>query len=240
MDKQDRKRQVLNIILRTHIDEVEPVGSNYISKIIGLSSATIRNIMSDLEEDGYLYQPHTSAGRVPTERAYRDYVNSLIQVRNDYLDQIRTIRREFIDKYKKYSEAVERISYVMSKMTDHTSFVVYPEDHIYVDGTHCMVEKPEFSDIEKLKKVIAVMDEKEQLLENLKDYMDSGPLKIHIGHENSIAGFEDCSIITASYKVKGDLVGGVGIIGPMRMEYRKVLPVIRYFAGYLSEMIEHS
>jgi transcriptional regulator of heat shock response len=235
----DRKKQILNIVLRTYIEEAEPVGSKYIANLIGLSSATIRNIMSALEEAGYLYQPHTSAGRIPTERAYRDYVNALVEVRNSYLDQIREIRRELVEKYTKYSAMIEKISYALSRMTGYTSFVIYPKDHIYLDGTHFMLEQPEFTNIKKIKKIIAILDEKEELLKKLNRYIEAGKLVIHIGKENNIDGLEDCAVITGAYVTHKNVAGGVGVIGPMRMEYHKVLPVVKYMAEYMSEMVEN-
>jgi transcriptional regulator of heat shock response len=213
----DRPKQILNIVLRTYIEEAEPVGSKYVANLIGVSSATIRNIMAKLEDAGYLYQPHTSAGRIPTQRAYRDYVNAITDARNNYLEQVRRIRREFVEKYRKYSDMVEKLSYALSKMTGYTSFVIYPKDTLYIDGTHYMLEQPEFEDIQKIKKFVAVFDEKEQLLKKLNRCLDAGRLQIHIGKENNIEGLEDCAVVSASC-ISGDQVfGGIGVIGPMLM-----------------------
>lgn len=238
MDKKLRKKNVLDIIIRTHIDSAEPVGSKYISDIMELSSATIRNIMGELEADGFLEQPHTSAGRIPTELAYRMYVNALLQERESIIKEIRRINEELFTRYQKYTELIEKASYMISKMTNYTSFSVYPKDHIYMDGTCHIIEQPEFGDLKKIKSILRILDEKEKILNLINSYLEEGGLKIHIGHENSIEGLKNCSIVTASYKIKGKVVGGVGIIGPIRMNYRSMVPLVKHLSESISKVLE--
>lgn len=238
MDSISRKDKVLDIITRVHIESAEPICSKYIADIIGVSSATIRNIMSELEDDGYLEQPHTSAGRVPTERAYRRYVNSLIEERASVLRQIERLKQDLFSRYQKYSEIIEKVSYSVSKLTHYTSFVIYPRDHIYMDGAFHMLEQPEFCSLPKIKKILKTLDEKEKLLDTINSYLSGGVLNIHIGRENQIEGFESCSVITSSYKVKGKVVGGIGIIGPIRMNYKVVVPIVKYLSDSVSSMLE--
>lgn len=240
MNKDQRKKKVLDIILKTHIDMAEPVGSKYISNILGLSSATIRNIMSELEDDGYIIQPHVSAGRIPTERAYRHYVNSLIEAWESNIEEIRRINRELLLKYNTYTDLIDHASYTVSRLTHYTAFVVYPMDHIHMDGTSNIMEQPEFSDPKNLKKILKTLDNRERLLEVMNSYLSSGTLKIHIGRENSLDGFEECSVITACYKSRNRVVGGVGIIGPIRMKYRRVVPLVRHLADSISRVLERA
>jgi transcriptional regulator of heat shock response len=238
MDKAVRKGKVLDIILRSHIDRAEPVGSKYISDILGVSSATVRSIMSELEDEGYLEQPHTSAGRVPTERAYRIYVNALLQERNQIISEIRDIQQEFFAKYRNYLDIIEHTSYALSKLTHYTSFVIYPKDHLYMDGACHIAEQPEFANIGKIKKILKTLDEKEKLLNVVNSYIESGTMKIYIGQENHIEGFKSCTVITASCKVNNKVVGGIGIIGPVRMNYKYVVPAVQHFSETISHLLE--
>ncbi|MFH1791234.1 MAG: hypothetical protein ABH885_04540 [Candidatus Omnitrophota bacterium] len=240
MSSEMRKKKVLEIVIREHMDRALPVGSNYVSRIMGLSSATIRNIMGELEDEGYLEQPHTSAGRIPTERAYRHYVNSLLDTWEGSIHEIRRINRELFMRFQKYNELVERTSYVISRLTGYTSFVIYPSDHIYLDGAFHMLEQPEFSEIGRIKKILRMLDEKERMLEVINAYLSTGALKIHIGRENSLDGFEGCSIVTSSYSVRGKVVGGLGIIGPIRMQYRRVVPLVKYISESVSRVLDNN
>ena len=233
-----RKKKVLDIILRTHIDRAEPVCSRYIADLMGLSSATIRSLMAGLTDEGYLRQPHTSAGRVPTERAYRFYVNSLIQIWESNVHEVRRLNEELFSRYRRYNELIEHTSYIVSKLTQYTSFVIYPKDHIYMDGACHMLEQPEFYNLNKVRNLLRMLDEKEKFLNLMNSYISTGALKVHIGRENSLGGFESCSVITASYKVKNRVVGGLGIIGPVRMKYRRVVPVVKYLAESVSRLLE--
>jgi len=239
-EKDKRKKQVLEIILKAHIDHAEPVGSKYIAQLIGLSSATIRNLMSEMEDEGLLVQPHTSAGRVPTERAYRAYVNSLLDTWESSIDEIKRLNEELFLRYQKYNELMERISYCISRMTHYPAFSIYPKDHICLDGAAYMFDQPEFDNLKKIKKIMSALEEKEQMLERINSYLSTGALKIHIGREIAMDGFESCSVITASYKVRNKVVGGIGIIGPVRMKYKKVVPLVKYLAESMSRMLERA
>lgn len=238
MDRSIRQKKILDIIIRTHIDKANPVCSRYISTIMGLSSATIRNTMSELEDEGYLEQPHTSSGRVPTERAYRAYVNSLIGIWETNMFEIRRINEELFARYQRYNEIIEHMSYIISKLTNYTSFVIYPKDHIYMDGASHILEQPEFGNLQKVKNLLRMLDEKEKLLALLNAYIAAGALKIHIGRENSLDGFQSCSVVTASYIVRNKVVGGLGIIGPIRMKYGRVVPLVKYLSDSISRMLE--
>lgn len=238
MDPMSRKRKILDIILRTHIETGMPVGSKYISDIMGLSSATIRNVMSDLEEEGYLDQPYTSAGRVPTERAYRFYVNSLLDEESSAQYEVKKINEELFSRYKTYNDIIEHASYAISNLTNYTSFVIYPRGKIHMDGFYHILEQPEFNSMDRIGSILKILDERQRFTDMMDDYISKGALKIHIGKENQIEEFESCSVITASYRVGNKIVGGLGIIGPVRMRYRSVVPLIKYIADSFSRMLE--
>jgi len=238
MDTELRKKKILEIILKAHIETGEPVGSRYVSNILGLSSATIRNIMAILEEEGYIDQPHTSAGRLPTEMAYRDYANSLLNQMYGLGYEVDKINREVFSRYTTYTEIIENASSAISRLTNYTSFVIYPKDHIYMDGMYHLFEYQEFKTLKQAMRLLKVLDEKEKLLHLINEYLATGALNIRIGRENKVDGFEACTIIAASYTVRKKVVGGVGIIGPVRMKYRKVVPIVRHLADSFSRMLE--
>ena len=164
MDTDIRKKKILDIILKTHLETGDPVGSRYISNVMGLSSATIRNIMADLEDEGYVDQPHTSAGRIPTERAYRLYVNALLDEEGSSPYEVKEINDELFSRYRTYTGLIEHTSYVISNLTSYTAFVIYPKDHIYTDGTYHMLEQPEFNSLTKARMLLKALDEKDKLL----------------------------------------------------------------------------
>jgi len=238
MDRDVRKRKILDIILKAHIENGMPVGSRYVSNVMGLSSATIRNAMVDLEEEGYVEQPHTSAGRIPTEMAYRSYVNSLLNESEYPSYETERLNNELFSRYRSYNEMIEHASTAISHLTNHTSFVIYPKDHLYMDGVHCMFEQPEFNSLDDIRKLLKALDQKERLLDMINSYISTGSLNVHIGKENKRDEFESCSIITACYTVRKRIVGGLGIIGPVRMKYRSVVPLIKYVANSFSRMLE--
>ncbi len=238
MDTEIRKKKILDIILKTHIETGKPIGSRYISNIMGLSSATIRNLVADLEEEGYVKQPHISAGRIPTERAYRLYVNTLLDEKEGSPYELKRINDELFSRYHTYNEIMEHASCSMSNLTNYTSFVIYPKGHIYMDGIYHMLEQPEFDTLSKARMLLKALDEKDKLLGMMNTYISTGTLKIHIGKENQEEEFESCSIITASYRVRKRIVGGLGIIGPVRMKYKCVMPLVRYLADSFSRMLE--
>lgn len=258
--KKDRQRKVLEMIIRYHITTAEPIGSYLISKEIGLSSATIRNIMFELEELGLIWQPHTSAGRMPTDKGYRAYVDSLMEL------------KEFLEFGKGYPE--DAISYLRSssiedvilkglqfcsRVTSQTCIATLKiekhlierfedkikdiltslydfEGRLYLDGTHYLVEQPEFKDIEKISSVLKILEDKKGLLEILEEDVKNKGIKVHIGSENKALGFDQCTLITANYDLEDDISGSLGIIGPMRMEYQKVIPTVGRVAELISEL----
>jgi heat-inducible transcriptional repressor len=261
--KIDRQRRVLELIVKYHIGTTEPIGSRLIANNMGLSSATIRNIMYELEEQGFIRQPHASAGRIPTDRGYRVYVDSLLELK-DLLDLDEGDADEMI--YHLRANSIEDVLLkglqLCSKVTSQACLALLPalkirerlierleerlkgmltslydfEDRLYLDGTHYLVEQPEFKDIGKISAVLKILEDKRGLLEILEENITSDGIKIYIGSENRTLGFDECTIITANYNLENDITGTLGIIGPMRMEYRKVIPAVNCIAGSISRL----
>ncbi|NQT06453.1 MAG: hypothetical protein HQ575_02830 [Candidatus Omnitrophica bacterium] len=244
--KKDRQKRVLDMIVRYHTSTTEPVGSGMISKEMGLSSATIRNIMSELEELDLIRQPHTSAGRIPTDKGYRFFVNSLMET-SDFSERLNYDTDEQISLLRSSSleDVISKALHLCSMLTAQAGVAFFPSIEIneersrfYFDGAHYLAEHPEFRDISKICSVLRILEERDNLLEILmEDVKDSG-IKLHIGSENKITDFKECTIITANYSIDEDVAGTLGVIGPMRMEYEKVIPTLSSITDSISRLLE--
>ena len=339
MDLDMRKMRILQAIIDDYILTATPVGSRTISKLpdISLSSATIRNEMSDLEEMGYLEQPHTSAGRIPSEKAYRLYVNSIMQRADLTEAEKRFIKTCYSNTLDGVDEVVRQTAWVLSSMSKYTSMVLKPalcerapEDgapfvrvadsrralavvvtdmgvtrdtliniprgmgyqqlerisriltarlqgcalqdvstvsipelqadlesqraflnetmaalHRTLDagpggvqlaGATNILNYPEYSDMAKAKNFLATIEAKDVLYKILSEAADV-EFSIKIGRENQDKDMQDCSVVTATYKVGGAAVGTLGVIGPVRMDYARVLALMRHIGRSMSDVL---
>lgn len=335
----ERKKKILQIIIEDYISSAEPVGSRTIARNydLGLSPATIRNEMSDLELLGYLEQPHTSAGRIPSAQAYRFYVDALIEpgtlTDNDmalidgwYNERRRNIDDIFQSTAKILSRMTQNVSMVltnqqtianfcylkflpldsqhailcivaddgsidtnvidiplgmsseemdylagkMSKLledrnlsdisveilqTVHTDVVEdklifssllqavrkmtgrRQEQKVFLGGTKQLLNQPEFRDVERVRNLLGILEEEKVLKDLLQGGEDSG-LKVTIGSENKFTGIHDCSMVQATYRLNGQIVGTMAVLGPTRMEYGKVISVMDYLHKYLKTILD--
>lgn len=335
----ERKKKILQIIIEDYISTAEPVGSRTIARKydLGLSPATIRNEMSDLELLGYLEQPHTSAGRIPSAQAYRFYVDALIEpgtlTDNDmalidgwYNERRRNIDDIFQSTAKILSRMTQNVSMVltnqqtianfcylkflpldsqhailcivaddgsidtnvvdiplgmsseemdylagkMSKLLEdrnlsdisveilqnvHTDVVEdklifssllqavrkmtgrRQEQKVFLGGTKQLLNQPEFRDVERVRNLLGILEEEKVLKDLLQGGEDSG-LKVTIGSENKFTGIQDCSMVQATYRLNGQIVGTMAVLGPTRMEYGKVISVMDYLHKYLKTILD--
>ncbi len=341
----NRAKEILQLVVNEYIQTAEAVGSRTLSKKpgIGLSPATIRNIMRDLEEMGYLRQPHVSAGRIPTERGLRFYVDSIINVRDispeekamiaqhlrksdrevpkllqevsktlsdlshyaglvmaPKLETIRLKHIDFVklrknqilvvlisytgivqnwlveDEFDLSSSALTRMSNYLKTIIDgHTLFEIkekilrqmeaekarYDEmmkralalgktvidttleksgnRDVIIEGTTNFFEEPEFEDIEKMKNIFKTFEERSNLVKLLDKSLSAKGVQIYIGTESQLEDFHDLSLITASYANGSTVLGTLGVLGPTRMNYSKVIPVVDYTAELVSEILRN-
>ena len=344
MELDERKTVILKAIIKNYLETGEPVGSRTISKYtdLNLSSATIRNEMADLEELGYIIQPHTSAGRIPSDLGYRYYVNLLMEENEEMQDRERAREKEHQDLINKmdrmevvlknvadtlaantnyatmisapqYSEA--KLKFIQLSMVDsrrllvvivvgnetvknvimnvddplqndevlklnillnsflqgltlgdinlelvHTMKVqagmhaailegifqgivdaIHEADNtkIYTSGTTNIFRYPELMDPEKTTELLDTLVDKKQLVKLVDDTVNQEErhgIQVYIGNENQVQSLKDCSIVTATYKLKEGGTGTVGIIGPKRMDYRKVVRTLRNLTDDLDEI----
>lgn len=335
----DRKRKILQTIVDDYVSTAEPVGSRTLARkySLGLSPATIRNEMSDLEVLGFLEQPHTSAGRIPSPQGYRFYVDCLLAppkisehdvglITNWYESRVRSIEEVFQETAKIISRMTRSVSLVtapqLSKslfkylqflplderraivvvvtdagfvenkvidIPDGTSFqdlqqiaysinerlaglsfdqikhsllreirndiltnpalfetalailrqalAVERSEKVYLGGTTQLLAQPEFRDVEKIRGLLTMLEE-EKLLSDILHMQDGEGVVVTIGQENKYSGIQNCSMVQATYRVEGQVIGTLAVLGPTRMEYGKIMAVLEFMHRHLGETLK--
>ena len=336
----DRMRRILENVIEDYILSAEPVGSRTISKKsnLNLSPASIRNIMADLEDLGLLAQPYTSAGRIPTEKGLRFYVDSIInvhelndleqqEIRSKYLnhliegpDLFREISRilsssshylgivwtprmslvvlqhiEFVklrrhlvltilvsttglvhnrmievEKDFSQSELNHLADYLNSFLAGLTLYQVrekllkqmrvaknayddlleqalklgeqafssIDDTDIFIEGKTNILNEPEFSNVSRMTDLFRAFEEKATMVKLLDKFLDPKGVQIAIGSESQVQEMETCSLVTSTYSCSGEVLGVLGVIGPRRMNYSRVIPLVGYTARILTEILE--
>ena len=334
-----RGKQILEAIIEDYIVTAEPVGSRTITRRhpFSLSPATVRNVMADLEEMGFLVSPHTSAGRIPTDKAYRFYVNSLLAVKNIGRDEQEEIVRRCSLAGKDIGEVLKETSRMLSATSHYMGIVMAPrfdsnvfrhmefvklgsrrilailvsqngtvqnriieadedvsaadltrmsnylnellqgltiaqvrqrlieemqsekarydlllaralalssktlneEDaQVFIEGQVNILEQPEFADVGRMKDIFRTFEKKSAILELLDRAMAAEGVQIFIGSESHLSEMPGMSLITSTYVTGQNTLGVLGVIGPTRMGYAKVIPIVDYTAKLVSRLLE--
>jgi transcriptional regulator of heat shock response len=236
MELTERKLKILQAIVSDFIATAEPVGSRTISHnyITDVSPATIRNEMADLEDMGYLTHPHTSAGRVPSDKAYRLYVDKLMDKYELADNEKKRIRSEIATHVEELERTIRHASELLSELTNLTSFATMEDMYraqLFLEGMTRIFAHPEFNNITRARNFLEMIDRRDDLTRTL--VKRDGGITITIGDENSSDIMPDSSIITATYHIDGNFVGKLGVIGPTRMRYREITSVIDYITQNL-------
>ena len=339
-DSEERRNRILGSIVETYILTASPVGSEVIARKLhsSLSPATIRNIMGELEAAGLLEQPHTSAGRVPTDQGYRVYVDRVMETRPLGPDQLHQLVRLVGSEDTEFEGMLERVSSALAELTQEAAFVVAPSvkqstvrqiefvpisvrkilcvlvsneeilashvveveepmsrdeaaalvrflnteltglpfndllgslerrllaqndsfyylvkrslgilqqalstepsDRLMLEGMSYMIAQPEFSrDPRKAHQLLRGLDAQEPFLQRLRTDLANRGVQVRIGREAGVTGLEECSYVTASFSVGGEVVGGVGVLGPKRMDYARISALVDGMARALTQML---
>jgi len=336
----ERDKQILQSLIDEYILTAEPVGSRRISKKyhLDLSSATIRNVMADLEEMGFLHQPHTSAGRIPTDRGFRFYVDSILEIRELTRSEKEYIRKKYEISTMDISDVMKETSKALSKFSQSISIIVAPkftstvlrhleflkinenrvlvifvsqsgivqnkiieveedisqddlyqysnylnemfaglsleevkeklieemtkekamydellskalklgeqalygeeEAEVYIEGKINIFNYPEFVEIEKMRALFKAFEEKSKIVKLLNKSLVAKGVQIFIGSENQLQELQDCALITSSFSRGKQVLGTLGVIGPMRINYCKIIPVVDYTAKLIGKILE--
>ena len=218
-DSHDRKELILDAIIRYFIETAMPVGSKKLEQDFKVSSATIRNDMAFLEKEGLIAQPHTSAGRVPTEVGYRFFVDKIQNIDQERkLAELKfdAIKSEYYKK--KATERVYDTVAILSRLTENVAFATIPANNkTFYMGIANILRKPEFiQNIASASEVIEVLEK--GFFSVLSDLPIDNNIRIFIGKENIIPQIQTCSMLAVKYCSKG-YEGVIGILGSMRMKY---------------------
>ena len=324
-----RHREVLVAVIREYIDSAEPVGSRVLTKryFPSLSPATIRNVMSDLEDMGYLAQPHTSAGRIPTDKAYRFYVESFppavaAGARPETLPSRRSGIDGFMERASAHLSSATRLTGLLlapplkhtriarvdliplegdralavvvtdagwltvraitvdpplrdaevrdigreltRRFRDHSVTEIIEAAHrrdpldplharaggvldqvyallggrtLYVSGAMNILDHPEFGDLESTRALLRMFEQKERLADLLASMADEQGVHVTIGDENPVAEMRDCTVITASYMYRDQVLGILGVVGPRRLPYPEIMSVVDETARHVTEAL---
>ncbi len=233
-----RKQKILHAIIEQFISTAEPVGSQSVilSYHLEISPATVRNEMILLEKEGFIIQPHTSAGRIPTELGYRYYLEELAdfahakQLAKSYLAQL---RKEYLKEQLK-QKIFHAISF-LAKISENICFATVPDNYrTFYLGVSNMLKQPEFQKEPAIaSQVIEVLEEESHFIKALTQVDIGNETKIFIGNENVIPQIVSCSVIVCKYRIK-NFQGFIGILGPKRMNYPFTVAILEEVRDLLS------
>ena len=238
----DRQQQILRSIVEQYAEVASPVGSSLLAKLFGVSSATIRAEMAELERLGYISQPHTSAGRVPTDKGYRFYVNSLAE-EHDILAQPRA-ERALAARVQDAGMPERTIRNAVDTLVEltHNLGLATIGNQLYMSGLGNLFGQPEFMQtgpgaLGGMSKVQQVA----QLLDNLEPWLREAapnePLNVYIGRENPIGRTAGCTLIISRFHSPYSDRSYIGVLGPTRQNYRDVTNLVRRTGQTLEEVL---
>lgn len=233
---EDRQKKLLSAVIKEYTETAVPVGSKQVAKKYGfdLSSATIRSEMNELETAGYLFQPHTSAGRIPTDQGYRYFVEEIMPDKDLSKAEQKKLQAELLKLKAKNTRLTRTAAKLLSGLSGNLAISgVVGKDEFYDFGMKELMDEPEFQkmdDLCRLAETLDLIDEKvDQLVGKLKD----NEVKIFIGKENPIKEISGCSMMVSPYRTKSGEKGLLALIGPKRMQYAKNKSLINYIKKLL-------
>lgn len=234
-----RQTQLLKTIIDEYIETAEPVGSEKLDKRYNLdvSPATIRNEMVALTRAGYLKQPHTSAGRIPTPMAMKFYINQLMEEKQmSLVDEVKA-KEEVWDSRDDIDELMDEATHALAARTRSLAVAALKDkkDRFWQAGHSYIFQNPEFSDIRACEDLFSIFDEFDKLDRLFFGLPSTSPLEVLFGEELGIPELVPAGIIATHFTIKGK-PGALGVIGPARANYGTVIPILRYFGGLIEEV----
>lgn len=222
----ERKNKILEFLIRQYIKNAEPIGSNLLADYFNfeISSATIRNELAELENEGYLVQPHTSAGRVPTEKGYKFYIENFISEDESVWEPAAGHVRQLEKTYRDRDVFAKMLAKITAEVTGEAAIVIIDEQHIFVNGMANLFAKPEFRDYNYVIKISEIFDQMDSLAESIFSSLSSD-LDIYLGRNNPFNN--QCGSILMRINLSPTKIGLLGLVGPMRMDYDKNVAVMR-------------
>jgi transcriptional regulator of heat shock response len=236
-DLTDRQTQILKTIVEEYTQTAEPVGSETLDKKynLGVSPATIRNEMAYLSEQGYLKQPHTSAGRIPTPKSIKLYINELMREKQLSVTEEVSAKETIWEKRHQLGDLLRQATQELAQRTKSIGVAVTDDARVYHAGYSHILDLPEFYDIDVTRTVLSLLDEAQQLIAIFNRAVGSEPIHILVGDELGSSYLEPVSTVFADFRA-GEHTGRVGIIGSCRLDYPYVIPLVRHFGQLISEL----
>lgn len=231
----DRQQRILNAIVEQYAEVASPVGSTLLAKLFNVSSATIRAEMAELERAGYISQPHTSAGRVPTDKGYRYYVNNLTESLPASTDEGRA-ERALALRVQSAGAPERMIRNAVDTLVEltHNLGLATIGNQLYMSGLSNLFGQPEFMNGLQVQQVAQLLDNLEPWL---REAAPNEPLSVYIGQENPIGRAAGCSLIISRFRSPFSDRSYIGTLGPTRQSYRDVMHLVARAGQELEEML---
>ncbi len=236
MDLSERQQQLLKAIIETYVTNGEPVASENIEKNydLGVSPATLRNEMVKLTDGGFLKQPHTSAGRIPTSVGFRFYIANLMNEKElPIVDEV-TIRQNMLDHKSQFNRVVKEATRALSKKCNTLAMSIN-DGEIFYTGAASILDFPEFDEIDTARFVLSLFDEPALLLQILQKAHGNEALHIIFGEETGYDYLLPTSFAFLNYNVGEVHEGMIGVIGPNRLNFPLIIPYLKYVGKILTE-----
>lgn len=226
---QERLNKILSAVIEEYTSSAVPVGSKVIAEKyhFEMSSATIRNQMAELEKDGYLYQPHTSAGRIPTDKGYRYFVEKIMPKKELSTTEQKKLQAELLKLKAQNTRLTRTTAKLLSSFSGNLAITGLKKD-FYDFGISELLENPEFREVDEFCRVAEVLDYIDESIDAILSSVKDNETKIFIGKENPIKEITNCSMVVSPYKTKSGERGVLAIIGPKRMQYAKNKSLLEY------------
>lgn len=233
----ERQRQLLKAIVEEYIDSAEPIGSEVLDKKhnVGVSPATIRIEMVRLTDAGYLKQPHTSAGRIPTSMGLRFYINELMNEKQLSVTAEVSIKEKLWQDRFKREKLLKEAVLALAQRSNMLGLAIDEDNQLYYAGTSNILDWPEFYDIDVTRFVLSLFDECPKLQEIIGLAQGSDPIHILFGEDMDFEYLKPTSFVFTRYETSPDHGGVLGVVGPARMNFPMVLPYLRYISGLLTQ-----
>jgi transcriptional regulator of heat shock response len=234
-----RQVKLLHAIIDDFINNATAVGSLSLTHRynLGVSPATIRNEMSDLVEQGYLEKPHSSSGRIPTNMAYRYFIREILDELDDLEHTLTAnIYEELFQHRFDFDDLIYQALDHLSTQTKNTAIVLL-ENRIYYSGLSYLVDNPEFSDSRSLSLLLTILENKPLLNKIFNRAKSKNSVKIMIGEDSGIDGLDDIAFVFSDINLHGNKRGYLAVLGPTRLNYPKVIPIVDFFSHSLNQVI---
>lgn len=237
MDLSDRQKALLKAIIEEYIESAEPVGSEAIERKyeLGVSPATIRIEMSKLTDLGFLRQPHTSAGRIPTSMGFRLFVSELMKEKSLPVTAEVSIKDSMWQERYKHERLLKEAVKALSNRCEMLALATDSDNQLYYAGASKILDWPEFYDIDVTRFVLSLFDELPRLQEIIGMAQGTDPIHILFGEDLEFEHLKPTSFIFTRYEFAPEVGGVVGVIGPARMNFPLVIPYVKYVRDLLVE-----